>query len=325
MPFVILKTFITSTSGRKSHLVFDVNILVNSVVYGGLISLLALGLTLTYITLKLPNFAHGDLASIGTYSSAAIVMVNGLPIPLGAYVTLPASFLIGGVVALLSYLLVFRPLSNRGASITALMIASLALAIVMRGLMYVVTDVFQLYLRVDLFNLFWKPQDVVVWGMPSIFLGATILTASLVILLFLLMKKTKVGTAMRAAIENPSLALSLGIDVEKMYAVAWFLAGGLAAIAGSLLPLMFFVASPDIGYSLLLSIFAASVLGGLGSIGGAVVGGYVIGFSEEMGTYILTQTIGFPPNLRAAIPFVIIIVTLLFAPQGLTGLNVRKK
>ena len=303
----------------------DVNVLVNSIVYGVLISLLSLGLTLTYITLKLPNFAHGDLATVGTYSSAIMVSFGALSLPLGAYLTLPTSFIVGGSVALGSYFLVFRPLSNRGASTTVLMISSLALAIVLRGLLYVMTDISQLYFRINLYNLFWKPQDMTIAGLPSIFFSSTALVVVLVTALYILMKKTKIGTSMRASIENPSLALSLGINVERMYGMAWFIAGGIAALAGNLLPLMFFIASPDIGYSLLLSIFAASVVGGLGSVNGAILGGYIIGFSEEMGTYLLSQTIGFPTNLRAAIPFVIIIVTLLLAPQGLTGIRDRLK
>lgn len=301
------------------------SVLVDSLVYGSTLSFLAVGLTLTYITLKLANLAYGEFVVVGTYVVSSLILGMGFPLPISAYAASPLGFLAGSIVALASYLLIFRPLFRSSASPTTLLIASLALSIAIRGLLYVYTDVFFLTTNVDLYNIYWRQLDYTLLGLPARLYFIVGFVVLFNVVLYLLLTRTKFGVAMRASIENPGLASSLGIDVERVYLVAWMISGGLAGFAGSILPLHVIVSSPDAGWMLLLSIFAASIVGGLGSIYGSLIGGFLIGVAEIMGTYYLSLYMGFPPNLRLAIPFGLIIVTLLIVPSGLSGIMGRGK
>jgi len=269
------------------------------------------------MTLKIPNFAHGDYATVGAYIVQTLNVVAGL----NYYVSLPLSFVTGGLTALLSYILVFYPLSKRGADITSLMIASFALSTAISSVLCIYADYMTLltggFFRTFSFNDF--KVDFFGWKTFLLLPFTTGLVATLLLLLYLLLNYTRLGIAMRATVENPDLAETLGIDVNKTRAVAWFLAGGLAGLAGGLLPFRL-LTSPALGSFILIRIFAASVLGGLNSLAGAVLGGYIVGFSEILGIYLLSQPpIYLSTAYRPAIPFIMLIVTLLVAPQGISG------
>ena len=126
---------------------------------------------------------------------------------------------------------------------------------------------------------------------------------------------------MRAAIEDPALASVVGVNVNRVYAVSWLIAGALGALSGALLPL-WFPGNPDMGSKLIVSVFAASIIGGLGNVYGAVLGGFVIGFAELLGTNFLATQLGpWVIPYRPLIPLVAIVITLLLAPQGLLGID----
>ncbi|MDA4130738.1 MAG: branched-chain amino acid ABC transporter permease, partial [Thaumarchaeota archaeon] len=150
--------------------------------------------------------------------------------------------------------------------------------------------------------------------------------------MYVLLNKTKFGVSMRAAIENANLAKTLGINVERVYLVSWFIAGGIAGLAGGLFAV--FTYTPQGSSSLLIvDIFAGSILGGLGSIYGAIIGGLIIGAAESLLTSYLTLlfTNLYGPNVgsqvldfQKGIPLAILIIALLVAPRGLTGVNWRR-
>ncbi len=296
----------------------DPNILLDALVYSNMLALLSLSLTLTIMTLKVANFAHGDLAIIGVYGAYTFIVIAGL----ATYLTMPLAFLFGGIYAVLCYLLIYSPLRRRGANFVMLMIASMAIDIATRALLQIYADLlkfnFKVYSRAFIFNDF--TANILGVQVRGLVLVSSLSVIALLALLYVLLMKTKFGVAMRAAIENPALAEVLGINVEKVYATSWFLAGGFAGIAGFFLPFRI-PTSPDLGFIILLPIFAASILGGINSLSGAVVGGYIVGFSEILGTYLLSQP---PINLstayRPAIPFTILIITLLLLPQGIASL-----
>ncbi len=203
-----------------------------------------------------------------------------------------------------------------------MMIASIALSVILRSLMHIYADIATSIYR-TFFRGFILPEIYISTHgqmLPLLLFFSLGLSLGIIIGLYLLLTRTKLGISMRAAIENPSLASTMGINVELVYGISWFLAGGLAGIAGALIPLRV-PCDPEIGWSLLLRIFAAAILGGLDSIYGAILGSYIVGWAEILGTYLLSHPpIGLSTAYRPAIPFAIIIATLLFAPRGLAGI-----
>jgi branched-chain amino acid transport system permease protein len=142
-----------------------------------------------------------------------------------------------------------------------------------------------------------------------------------VLALHLFLTRTKFGVAMRAAIENPSLAGVVGINVNQVYTISWIIAGLLTGLAGGLLS-MFAIGKPLMGSSLLPSIFAASVVGGYSSIYGAMLGGAIMGLSEIYGVTMLAYQFGGEIiAYRPIVPLIVMAVTLLIAPTGITGIN----
>lgn len=312
----------------------------NSIIYGSLVGLMCVGLTTTYLTTKVPNFAHADFVIVGVYASSAAYILWNAPSP---YLTAPLSIILGGVVAVLIYLIILRPLIRRGSSLVVLMIATLAVDIIFIGIF----DIFVEYIdgkygRIlndrgyggEFFSLQQLP-DFRIFGNVAMLYIAPATLALIALGLYFLLTRTRFGVAMRAAIENTNLAKTVGINVERVNLVAWFLAGGIAGLAGALLAV--WTGTPQGSSSLIIvDIFAGSVLGGLGSIYGAILGGLIIGVSEiYLINLINALYFQFFPSLAASnviqvldlqrgIPLAIMIVVLLVAPQGITGIDFRK-
>jgi branched-chain amino acid transport system permease protein len=309
----------------------------NSIIYGSLVGLMCVGLTATYLTTKVPNFAVSDFVVVGTYASAASYILWNVQSP---YLTIPLGVVFGGLSAVIMYLIVLRPLIRRGSSLVVLMIATLAVGIVFGGIFeWFVDDMTRDYGRIlndrgygGQFTLLSQLPDFRIFGEPGLVVVAPTVLAVLSFLLYFLLTKTKFGVAMRAAIENTNLAKTVGINVERVNLVSWFLAGGIAGLSGALFAI--WTATPEGNPDLIIvDIFAGSVLGGLGSIYGAIIGGLIVGASE---TYIIARlddlvSAFYGPNIGAqvldfqrGIPLAIMIVVLLVAPQGITGVNWRK-
>lgn len=278
---------------------------------------MSVGLTLTYMTTKVPNFAHGTLVTVGIYVS----MTAGQLFNLTPYYMLPFAFVLGGFTAVLIYLLVLRPQMNRGASIVGLMVATLAIDVFFIGVLNIYADSVQRIFKVVTRYFILRRFDFTLAEQPGIFFVLPTLVACSVALLHILLTRTKFGIAMRAVVEDAALAGVLGINVNKVYLVSWFIAGGLASLAGALLPL-WLQGSTDTGTRMIVSIFSASILGGLLNIYGAVLGGLLVGLAEVLGTNLLAQILGvwFIPY-RPALPLAIMVITLLVAPMGLAGIG----
>ena len=244
----------------------DVYIITDALVTSSLLALLTIGLSLTYLTTKVPNFAHGSFASVGIYVGLVVAQVFGLNIYLG----IVPGFFVGGLVAIAQYLLFLRPMTKRNASITTLMIATIAFDIFLVAILNIFADYLQnppFRLNARDFQLFYL--DFSLYGIKGIVFVAPMLVVGVVIGLYLLLNKTKFGIAMRATIENPPLAGTIGINADSVYIVSWFLAGGIAGMAGSITTL-WYIGNTNVGSDFfLISIFAAAVLGGVFSIYGA--------------------------------------------------------
>ena len=281
---------------------------------------MAIGLTLTYLTTKVPNFAYGSFVTIGIYTSFSLYRLDKV-IP---YFSIPVAFLVGGTASVAMYLGILRVLARRGSSLVALMISTLALDIAFTGIFGIYTDyLYNHYLLIDSKSFYQLSGDFLLYDLPGVSYIAPISLAVVTIAVFLLLSRTKFGVAMRASVENPNLARVVGINVEKVYVFAWFLAGAFAATSGVFYTLRL-PGSVDTGSKLIVEIFSASVLGGLSSIYGAVLGGLIIGMSEILVTTAGTQIFGsWVLIYQKGVPLVIMIITLLFLPQGIVSINWR--
>lgn len=292
----------------------------DALIFANLLTLLSIGLTLTFMTTKVPNFAHGDFATIGSFIALTVSTIWAL----SPYYSLPFSFVFGGFAALALYKIILKPLMTRGASIISLMIATFAYSSLLAGIINIYADYVTRTYKVWSRPFTLSPLDPEIFGHPGAFMSSTILAILLIGTLHLVLNKTKFGVAMRATVINPSLASVVGINTDLVYSVSWFLAGGLAGLAGVMLPLRW-MCGPDTGPMILASIFAASIVGGISSVYGAILGGYLIGLSEMLGTYYLATWLGaWILPYRPIVPVIAIVIVLLTIRKGLVEIEVPK-
>ncbi len=292
----------------------------DAIIFASLLALLSIGLTLTYLTTRVPNFAHASFATVGVY----VALVASRVWESSPYIAIPIAFTISGAIAVFLYTFILKPLIRKGASKTIQMIATLAFDLIMIALLNITADYIVKTFQVTSRKFTLRSYDGEFMGLPLIVFVAPIVVIILAITLHIMLKKTKFGVAMRAATENPDLSGTVGINVKLIYGVSWLLGGGIAGIAGALMSL-WFQGDPNLGPLLIPSVFAASIAGGFLSIYGAIAGGLLVGLTEVLGTRFLAGELGsWLIAYRPLIPLVFIVVTLLLAPRGLAGINWSK-
>lgn len=290
-----------------------------ALVYASVVTLLSVGFTLTYLTAKIPNFAHGTYAGIGIYVSYTIAKIMNM----SPYIGFPLAFIIGGIVSVIIYKLVIAVLSGMGGGAIVLTISTLAIQIFMTALI----QIYAYWLR-DRYSTYaiafmLKDSDFKIGDFPGIFIVSITLTVTSVIALHFMLTRTKLGIAMRATAEDPELASVLGINIDQIQTFSWFMTGGLACLAGAMIP-MWFQSNPSSGAMIITSIMAGSLLGGFNSMYGSVIGGAVIGISEIMLTTWGQALIGvWVGEYRPLIPMIFLVTILLIEPEGLQGLYQR--
>ncbi|MDT7865080.1 MAG: branched-chain amino acid ABC transporter permease [Thermoproteota archaeon] len=305
-------------------------IIIGTIIFTNILILTSLGLTLTYLTTKVPNFAHGSFVTIGAYVGVYAFSIQEI----SPYYYIPIAFLISGLVALLQYKLVLKPLMDRGANIVILMIATLTVDVFLFGVINIIADWLATTYKIYVTYVIFKRLDFEMFEIEGAAILSTIFVIIIVILLYLLLYKTRFGISMRAVMENPSLSQILGINVDRVLTFSWFLSGGLAGIAGIFYGFQIPVNTTS-GQSFLPIIFAASIAGGLNSLFGAIVGGGVVGvlsmylpyYISRFGTIeILGLKISLIQLLRVQplIPLVIMAIVLLIFPKGIMGINYPK-
>lgn len=279
-----------------------VQAVLNGVVSGTILAVPAIGFTAIFAVLRYPNFAVGAIATAGAYAG----WIANTTLGFGLEWSLVAAFAGAGFAALVIEWGAIRPLEPAGALMMA--IASLAAGIVVENMIRFAFGNdprgFDTPLLRDI--RFWdlrvSPQQI-----ENLVVALVIMAA-----LWAALNFTRMGRAMRAIADNPDLARLKGVDPTVVAAVTVAVGGGLAGVGGMLVALDT-AADPLTGFRLILSVFAAAVLGGLGSIPGAVAGALIIGVAEEMTVLLIA------PNYRLAIGFAIILVILTFRPGGLFG------
>lgn len=298
----------------------------NSAVYSIILGLSSFALTLTYITTKVPNFTYGIFLLLGTY----ITFTLGAVISVNPYYSIPLSFLLGAVVGLGQYLGIMRPLLKRKSNIITQMVVTFSFSIFMYGILNAYASYLTTAYKVQSRDVTLSYLDFSVYNIKGDLLVSTILGIVTIFGFYILLFKTKLGISIRATVENAALSETLGVNTELVYAISWALSGGVASAAGSLYPLQF-VFSPYLAYSVLLSIFAGSVLGGLNSLYGGFIGGFIEGIIEkyvmaEIATYV-APSIGVSSYLitqyATLVPLVIVVIVLLFFPRGLSSFWVK--
>ncbi len=285
--------------------------LIRSLQSGSLYALMAIGLTLTLAVIKLPNFAHAELITVGAYTALLVSLVVSSNI----VVVLGLAGLAAALVALFCHWIVYRPLAAQKTSTYTMILASFATGLILRYSLFLLANRFDLFdKRIAVPQTIWFQNEFLT--LTNVFFWVVPTSIVLVGVLNLILNHTALGRDMRALADNLNLARVIGIPVHRVHDLTWLLVGGFAGIAGALWGIYTFV-DPLVGWLAILSVFAASILGGMTSFPGTILGAYVVGFSENVLMQLLNTYTGLDFSFKPAVPFVIIILVLLFRPQGL--------
>ena len=282
--------------------------LVNGVFIGAVYALFAVGYTLVFGVLDILNLAHHAVFTAAAFICLTLVLRLGLPAPLA----LLAAMLISGCLGLLLDRIAFRPLRGRPDTHFSVMISSIGMGIIFESIVLGVYGA-----QVYRFPRTVFPEVVFqVAGARVSLLQFVIVGVALLMMagLTFMLRATRLGKAIRAVAQNRRAASLLGIDVDRVIAVSFFLASALGGAAGVLSALAFNVLTPDMGRSIELKGLAVIIVGGMGSIPGAVLGGFLLGLTEVLSVAFTGQS-----NMRDAIAFTLLFLVLLLRPRGLLG------
>ena len=301
-----------------------IELIVYGIVLGSIISLGAIGLTLIFGIVRFANFSHGDLMSAGAY--VALFMVTGFlswigipdttfgPLSFGwrMVIAFPVSMLAVAGVAILFDQILYRKLRQKGSGVVIFAMSSLGAAFILRMIILILWGADSLFYKPGLMRpalqlpmgIKIRPDQILILFVVFILIG----------LLHLFLQNTKMGKAMRATADNMELALVSGINTEKIIIWTWGIGGAMAA-AGGILYGIDVQLHPYMGWNFLIPLFAATILGTIGNMYGALVGGLVIGVAQQVSTAFLM------PTYKPAVAFIIMILILLFRPKGIFGEN----
>jgi branched-chain amino acid transport system permease protein len=326
-------------------LVFFINkVLISGTVLGSIYALGAIGVTLIFGILRFAHFAHGDMMTMGAFFAFLLSLIFYhygivLPIPAG-FVVLPVAMIITAIVALGIDRTIYAPLRKRGARPVTLLIASIGATLMIQGLV-------RLFFGTGTYSFFDYGESKTILKFDMSWAGGTrpitftepqlimvIVTVILIVALNLFLTRSRLGKAMRAMSDNADLAQVSGINTQLVVRVTWIIAGALACAAGTMLALDVSL-KPDLAFNIVLPIFAAAIVGGLGQAYGAIAGGFLLGFAETLGVFnwstilkpmswVLPDWIVIPPDLalvpteyKLTVSFVILVITLLWRPTGI--------
>ncbi len=293
-------------------------LIVYGIISGSILTLGAVGLSLTYSILNFANFAHGDIMALGAFFALASLTflrwlgVSATPFgPLSFGFPMVIAFIIAmlltAVTAIIIDRILYKQLRKTGRVI--LLVASVGVALSLRNVIQFIwgPDPQYYFMKIQItekiFGIRIKPDEILIIGIAAL----------LVILLHLFLQYTKMGKAMRATSDNMELARVTGIDTDKIIIWTWVIGSALAAAGGILVGIENKFITPELGWQLLLPIFAAVILGGIGNPYGAMAGAMLIGLSEEISTAFISTA------YKPAVAFIILVIMLLIKPRGLFG------
>lgn len=283
---------------------------VNGLSLGSVYALIALGYTMVYGIIKLINFAHGDVFMFGSYIGMLLISQVGLPI----YIAFPLAMVITALFGMLIERIAYKPL--RKSTRVAALITAIGVSFLIQNLTLVIMGA----------NIYAFPQVIpneqfIIAGIRFDLLRIIIFITSiaLMFLLTFIVNKTKIGRAMRCVAVDKDAAALMGVNVDNTITITFAIGSALAAAAGIMVGLLYIKISPFMGFAPGIKAFVAAVLGGIGIIPGAMLGGFAIGLIE-------TFVAGYGSSLyKDAVVYSILIIVLIFKPSGLLGKNVKEK
>lgn len=285
-------------------------LLVEGIKFGAIIAITAVGLSLVFGTTRLINFAHGEYVAIGAASAFFFsTSPGGLPLVLAAVLAMAVTAAVAGGFEVVMW----RPMRRRGTGLIQMFIVAIGLSLLLRHLLLIVFGSrrqqyaeYSLQQSWDLGLVRITPRDLIV----------TLLAFAIMLAVAWMLQRTRIGKAMRAVNDNADLAQASGIDTERVILVVWLVGGALAGLGGVFFGLTQAVYS-DMGFALLLLMFAGVILGGLGSAYGAMLGSLVIGVVSQL------STLWFPASLQYMWALIVMILVLLVRPEGILGRRER--
>ena len=284
--------------------------IMNGLSTGGMYALVAIGYTMVYGIAKMINFAHGEIIMVGAYITYVVFSLLGMPV----FVAIIASIIGCALLGVVTEKVAYKPLRNSG---------SLAVLITAIGVSYLLQNIFLLIFGSAAFTFpsFLPEGQIHLFGLSISYVSALSLCLTLIctILLLIFINKTRWGKAMRAVSEDKGAAELMGINVNNTVSLTFAIGSGLGAIGGIIYGLSYSLINPYLGAMLGIKAFIAAVLGGIGDIKGAMVGGLLIGLAEAFTITYISST------FSDAVVFGILIFILLVKPAGLFGINVREK
>ena len=285
-------------------------LLISGVAQGCIYGLIALGFVLIYKATETVSFAQGELMMLGAFACLVAMTMFGLPY----WVSILGAILVMALLGMLIELAVIRPILGQPAF--SIVMLTIGIGYVARGLITMIPNIGTdtLALPVPYKDELWKAGGLVLNVEHMVVIAAT---GVLCVLLFALFRYSKLGIAMQAASQNQLAAYYMGIPVKRLNSMVWALAAAVAAIAGLLLAPITFVHA-NMGF-IGLKAFPAAVVGGFGSLPGAIVGGIIIGVVEAMAGFWL------PEGFKDVAAYVVVLLMLVFKPNGLFGDKLRKK
>jgi branched-chain amino acid transport system permease protein len=287
--------------------------LVNAISLGSVYALFALGFTLVFGVLGVINLSHGAIFMLGSYT--ALLLVNQFALPL--WLAMLIAMAISGAIGLLVDFIVLRPLRRRNAPHLAPMIATIGVAIMLTNLAQGLFGAENKRFPQGSF-----PEDALDWGniqITTLQIAIIVISFALMIALLVAMQRTQLGRALRAIAESPKAAYLLGINVDGLFYLTSFAAAALGGAAGVLIGLSFNAISPFMGQPMLHKGIAVIILGGMGDIRGALIGGLFLGFAEVLTVAYISS------DVRDGVAFGLLFLILLIRPSGLFGKVAQRK
>lgn len=292
----------------------------SGLVYASGLALTAGSITLLYITTRTFNFAVASMATFGFYMAyTGVSLFGGLP-----YQYYPFVFIFGSFLGVVCYFGLNRHLLRRQAAEITLMMSTLGYDLLLLSFIQMYADFltysFGLFPRRVTMNIY----DFELFGIRAAAIILPIIAIVFITALHMFLTRTKFGVAMRATIENPVLSGASGINSDRVYMVSWIISGGMASLGGAFMA-MAMTGTPVMGMFTIPLMFAGAILGGLTSLYGGILGGFMIGLTEYAGIFYLSQQIGpWVLGYRMGIPLMLMAATLLLFPRGLAGIPLAK-
>lgn len=299
--------------------------IINGLVLGSIYALVALGYTMVYGIMGLINFAHGEVVMIGAMVALTVIKLllnSGLPIALVILIALAAAVIVCMAVGFAIERIAYRPL--RHAPKLAPLITAIGVSIVLQNLAMLIWG-----RNYHSFPPILPTSEHEIFGatITSIQIAIVAIAALMMVALIILIHRTRLGRAMRATAENPPIAQLMGVNINQIISFTFVIGSALAAVAGLMVSANYSIAHYYMGFMLGLKAFTAAVLGGIGNIAGAVLGGILLGLIESLGAgYIGDLTGGFlGSHYQDIFAFFVLICVLIFRPSGLIGEKVSER